>query len=416
MVTPTQAASAPLDYSDISKPEFFPIIPWGPLHGWQPPFTQNTNNGLESMAECGFNVAGFVFPSDVRLCQKLGLGAITLPVDNSEVPLNYRREWRKLSLDQIDQRVKTMVELSGKNPAVKGYFLSDEPSVSDFPALGKAVAAVRKYAPGKLAYINLYPNYATVGPTNTSQLGTSNYTDYLERFVKEVNPQLISYDNYMVEMSQDLSDSTKAARYYSNLLEVRRVALAHHLPYLNIVSANQIRPGTTIPSPANLSFQAYTTLAAGYRGVTWYTYYSTGYRYAPIDSTGRKTLTWAYLKEVNRQLTTLAPIMSRLESTAVFFSAPSPVENLPLLPGNLVASATCPTSLMIGEFKHCSGQSYVMVVNLSLERSGHFTLQTKVSDQPIQIISAMDGSLSPYDNKNGVWLTAGQGVLLLVGN
>ena len=163
------------------------------------------------------------------------------------------------------------VAASGMNRAIMGYFIMDEPGAGDFPALAKAVAAVMKYAPGKLAYINLFPDYATLGAIDNSQLGTATYTEYLERFVNEVHPQLISYDNYMVQYSSDLKNRSTAASYYHNLLEVRRVAQEHHLPYLNIVSANQIQPQTTIPSPANLAFQAYTTLAAGYRGVTWYT-------------------------------------------------------------------------------------------------------------------------------------------------
>ena len=162
----------------------------------------------------------------------------------------------------------------------------DEPGAPAFPALAKAVAAVKKYAPGKLAYINLFPSYATVGAPDQSQLGTATFTEYLERFVNEVKPQIISYDNYMVQYSDDLADKTKAAIYYADLLEIRRVAKKYDLPFWNIVSCNQIRKQTTVPSPANLAFQAYTTLAAGGRGVSWYKYYQDGYAYAPIDESG----------------------------------------------------------------------------------------------------------------------------------
>ncbi len=55
--------------------------------------------------------------------------------------------------------------------------------VRDYPQLAAAVAAVKKYA-GKLAYINLLPDYTTLG-ANLSQLGTESYSDYLERFVKK---------------------------------------------------------------------------------------------------------------------------------------------------------------------------------------------------------------------------------------
>lgn len=219
----------------------------------------------------------------------------------------------------------------------------------------------------------------------------------------------------MVQYSDDLRNAGQAASYYRNLLEIRRVAQEHGLPYLNIVSANQIRPPSPIPSPANFQFQAYTTLAAGYRGVTWYNYYGPGYHYMPIDSSGRKTLSWVYLKEVNAQVAALAPVMSRLTSTGVFFTAPAPVAELPLLPGRLVEAVTCPNPVMVGEFRHASGADYVMVVNLSLERSAPFTLKPRQPRNSIQIVSAVDGSLSAFDQKDGLWLVAGQGVLLALG-
>jgi hypothetical protein len=296
-----------------------------------------------------------------------------------------------------------------------GYFITDEPGVGEFPALAKAVAVVKKYAPGKLAYINLFPDYATIGAPDHSQLGTSNYRDYLERFVNEVHPQAVSYDNYMVQLSDDLQEPAQAASYYRNLLEIRRVAQAHQLPFLNIVCANQIRPRIPVPSPANLAFQAYTTLAAGYRGVTWYDYYGPGYKYTAIDSSGNRSLTWAYLQGVNAQIKTLAPILCRLNSTGVFFNAPAPVENLPLLPGRLVEAVTG-GRVMVGEFKQPQGDDFFMLVNLSLEASARLTVKTRQPQQRIEQISAADGSRTVCDPEKGIWLTAGQGLLLQVGD
>jgi hypothetical protein len=91
------------------------------------------------------------------------------------------------------------------------------------------------------------------------------------------------------------------------------------------------------------------------------------------------------------------------------------VDSLPLLPGNLVETVTCPTPVMVGEFKHSNGDSYVMVVNLSLERSAKFTLKTTQPCDSIKIVSAVDGSLSEFDQKGGLWLVAGQGALLALG-
>jgi len=401
------------DFCNISKPEFFPVIPWDPYHGWaKPTLERDRSNGLESIADCGFNMSGFVLPRDLRLCRKLGLGAIMLPTDPLFTNLQYLCDWKTLSDAEIDRRIRDDVAAAGSDRAVMGFFIMDEPGAGDFPGLAKVVAAVKKYAPGKFAYINLFPNYATIGAKDTSQLGTSSYSEYLERFVNEVHPQFLSYDNYMVEISNDLQDRNLVAKYFSNLLEVRRVGQEHHLPFLNIVSANQLTPQTTVPSPANLAFQAYTTLAAGYRGVTWYTYYSQGYLYAPIDLAGKKTLSWNYLQEVNRQVLELAPIMSHLESTGVFFSAPAPTDSLPMLPGRLVESAACPTPIMIGEFQTIDGQPYTMLVNLSLATSAKFHLKTARPGTAIKVVSPVDRSLSVFDPSAGYWLAAGQGILL----
>ena len=56
-----------------------------------------------------------------------------------------------------------------------------------------------------------------------------------------------------------------------------------------------------------------------------------------------------------------------------------------------------------------------MIVNLSTERSAEFTLKTNPPGKPIRIVSAVDGSVRPFDAKAGMWLTAGQGVLLDLG-
>ena len=57
----------------VHGPELFPILPWDVLHGWQEPH-RNPQQGLESMAECNFTLAGFVSPQDLPLCEQAGIG------------------------------------------------------------------------------------------------------------------------------------------------------------------------------------------------------------------------------------------------------------------------------------------------------------------------------------------------------
>jgi hypothetical protein len=369
--------------------------------------------GLQGMADCYFTMADAADPQNYSLCEKLGLSVIV-----SEGPHLTTNEWIKMSDEEIDNYIKAMIKKAGHSKAIIGYHICDEPSATAFPALAKAVAAVKKYAPGKLAAINLYPNYATIWQMDQikSQLGTKSYTEYLERFVNEVKPQILSYDNYMVEMSMDQAIKEKAKSYYTNLVEVRRIAQKYHLPFVNVVSSNQIRPFTTIPSPANLAFQAYTTLAAGAGGIRWYTYHGQAYGYNPIDKEENKTLTWRYLQEVNRQLSVLGPLMKKLTSTGVYFTSPAPDSTLPLLPGQWVEKVETDVPMMVGEFVSATGTKYVMVVNLSLEKSARFDLKTKIDQEKIWTVDVGEnGRLVPASHKNGIWLTAGQGILIKCG-
>ena len=402
--------------TDFRGADFFPVLPWDPFHGWDGKATDSQTNGLETIAACHFNFAGFVLPRDLDNCSRLGLGAIVFAGGENGVPIKFQKQWKHLTDAQIEDRIQRMVKSAGSNAAIKGFFIMDEPSVRDFPALGKAVMALRKFAPGEWAYINLYPDYATLGARDTSQLGSSNYTEYLERFVTEVRPQVLSYDNYMVQFSDDLKNTRTAASYFRNLAEVRRVGQKYHLPCLQITAANQLRSAHTIPTPANLLLQAYTTLAAGFRGVTWYTYYSRGYSYGAIGSDGAKTITWPYLQEVNRQVAVLAPVLSRLVSTGIYFTAPIPAPGLPQLPGSVIETITSTSPMMIGEFKGNGGETFVMLVNLSLDHSANFKLTTRTSSESVYEISAIDGDSRPFKSrKDDHWLAPGQGILLQQG-
>src|ERR671918_421497 len=278
--------------------DLFPIMPWE-LRPEKQALLDEPGHGIESLRACGFDTVAFVRPDQLEKVEKAGMRALV------GRPSDLRLKWRRMSDKAILDRVQGLVDAASASDALIGYFLADEPSASDFPALGKAVAAVKRLAPEKLAYINLLPNHAT-----RAQLGTSTYAEYLERYLAVVKPQFLSYDNYSVQYSLDLRDRARGARYFTNLVHVRRVALEHGLPFWNAVGSNQIRPHTTVPSPANLALQAYTTLAAGARGLTWFTYYAGKYRHAPIDTAGKRTESWTYPKTVHSQGPALKPSLS----------------------------------------------------------------------------------------------------------
>lgn len=400
--------------------DFYPIMPWQTITAKSP--AKGYAHPLESVAECNFTIAGFVGPEDLPVCERLGLKAIiSAPPGNAA----WKSKWKGLGDEAISGAVKDRIRESGASSSILGYYIVDEPGTSHFPALATAVETVKQEAPGKLAYINLFPGYATLGAPDQSQLGAASYTAYLEKFIADVKPQFLSYDDYKIVYSDNMQSKRHSEVYFRDLLEVRDVARKHGLPFWNIACSNRIRPYTTIPSPANMLLQAYTTLAAGGRGLSWYTYYDGGYAYAPMDSNGLRSETWSYLQMVNGQVKVLGPIMNRLVSTGVFFSSPAPAPDVPLLPGRIVESVVSRASierftdekppLMFGEFEDGSGTDYVMVVNLSLEKSANFLLHTRSEYAVKATVSSRDGSAKALDEKNGHWLVPGQGVLIRLG-
>jgi hypothetical protein len=399
---PAMTASAPRLSED-----FFPIMTWE-LPPRSTRFT-DAHAGLSSLDECNFTVAGFVQPAMLPECKRLGLRAIVFGGDEI-------RRWGKLSDDQIEASVTNLVHGTEHDDTVLGYFICDEPGVAEFPAIAKAVAAVKRLAPGKIAYVNLFPNYATIGAPGLSQLGTASYEEYLERFITEVKPQLLSYDNYRVETSRDLQDPKGAVSYFTNLMQARTAAQRHGIPFWQIVTCNQIRPYAHPPSPANLLLQAYTTLCAGGEGLTYFTYYAGRYKTAPIDNDGRRTVNWSYLKMVNEQLRVIGPIMRRLKSTGVYFTHPAD-PSLKTLPGETIESVTSATPIMVGEFTHHEdGSRYVMLVNCGLDRTTEIRIKQRGPARMMTQVSPVDASSIPVKLRDPLWLTPGQGLLLKLGD
>ncbi|HQK95078.1 MAG TPA: hypothetical protein PLD23_16345, partial [Armatimonadota bacterium] len=107
-----------------------------------PPIGDDADARYAEIAEAHFTlvIGGFggntpeLVRRQLELCEKHGLVAVVATAG--------------LPLDQLPD-----------GDACWGYSLRDEPNAADFPALADAVRAIREARPGRLAYINLFPNY-----------------------------------------------------------------------------------------------------------------------------------------------------------------------------------------------------------------------------------------------------------------
>ncbi|MBN1437055.1 MAG: hypothetical protein JW936_08260, partial [Sedimentisphaerales bacterium] len=176
-----------------------------------PPYDQRFEQRYAEIAEANFTlvVGGFgprngeQISHQIRLCEQYDLNVIITP------PVNPTAE---------------LEELMDNSPAFWGQLFRDEPGVDEFADLAVRVQAYRETNPGKLAYINLYPNYAS-----PAQWDVSSYHEYLERFVQEVNADVLSMDHYPL-MTPDVD---RREAYCQNLAIMREVSLAQGIPFWN---------------------------------------------------------------------------------------------------------------------------------------------------------------------------------------
>lgn len=370
------------------KPEEFAVLPWG----WTP----GEGQALETIRDCGFNLAGFVAPDHLDAVAAARLKAIV-----SDPETHVSDAAAQLEDTEIEGRVNALVARVGGHPALFGYYLRDEPGANAYPGLGKWKAAFQKADPEGLAYINLFPNYASPG-----QMNVPAYEEYVESYVTTVQPAFISYDHYAL-----MDDGSLRGGYFQNLEVVRAAALRHGIPFWNIVLSNA-HFSYAEPSPAGFRFQLYTTLAYGARGISYFTYFTPNvgnYRLGPVDQFGNKTPTWDMLRNVNLQLHRLGPVYITLRSVNVFHH-PNVPEGCAGMDTSRFIAALSGGDLLVGEFEDGNGNPFVMIVNKDLTKSASCAISFKTPGD-VQFVSPYTGALTPWSGEH-VWLAPGQGTLL----
>ena len=85
-----------------------------------------------------------------------------------------------------------------------GISLKDEPSVNDFSSMSKVADVMRELAPGKVTHSTLFPWGASASqlgiydmPGSTNEEMWQRYEVYVNRYMQEVNPELLAYDSYI---------------------------------------------------------------------------------------------------------------------------------------------------------------------------------------------------------------------------
>ncbi len=298
-------------------------------------------------------------------------------------------------------------------PAVWGYSIVDEPNASLFPELRKTVDSLRVARPGKLSFINLFPDYAT-----PAQLGTSNYREHVSRFMKEVGPDVLSMDHYPIFRPE----ADGRDKYCRNLDEMRRASVEAGIPFWNFFNAMPYGPHTD-PTEAQMRWQIYTSLAYGAKGLMYFCYWTPRGDEFPkggaiLTADGRRTRHYEEAKRLNAGLKNLGPTLMELTSTGVERVSRKGAQSGAV--AGTALKALNEGEYLVGNFRHRDGRRAVLLANYQFAYSAWPTVQFDVDPSQVLEVSAKTGRAEPVVDDSPdmpglqVSLDAGEGRLFLL--
>ena len=254
--------------------------------------------------------------------------------------------------EEVDRIISEVVaDYADYMDVIEGWLLQDEPSEVRFEILGKVVKAFRKYSPEKSTMINLFPVYA-----DSAALGTPTYQDYLDEFVKQVDPHYLSYDHYHF-----FADGTVRNDFFENLEKVRDTAkesgidpmiiilLTTHMNYANV-------------TPDQIEWEVNTSLTYGMKRISYFTFIleqyllDAGWTNACMSYTGEIWPHYYDVQKINKWLLPLGEELFDKESTAVF--------HMPRFTGNkgetVALEVGCERYTPYGDLGKAYGQDFVI--------------------------------------------------------
>ena len=346
--------SAPHIYTNPTGDEF-PILAWFSLLG-----DQVTAKRYEEMAEAGFNISFSHFGSAEQVEQALeaskGTGVKIL-----------------ITCAEMYDDTENAVKRFRHHPQTAGYFLRDEPTGADFPALAKLAEDIRKADDTKLLYLNLFPNY--VSPEH---LGAESYADHVAQFIRDVKLGMVSFDHYPV-----VFDGVRRDNFYANLEDVAAESQKAGVPFwaFSLSTAHDPYP---VADRAAMRLQIFTNLAYGAQGIQYFTYTtplgtSWNFHNAPIDEKSQRTEVWDRIAEINHEVKALTKVFLGAEMLKVRHTGESiPAGTVALAEGDLPKQITKVEAdgegVVVSQLKNGT-KRYLMVVNRDIYKPQRVTVE-----------------------------------------
>lgn len=330
-----------------------------PILGWYSiPPEEATAARYQEMKDAGFDIS-FSFlgsPEDVQksldAAQKAGMKIV-------------------ISCPELKTETEKIVKRFMIHPALAGYFLRDEPAVDAFSELGNWAKRINAVDPKNFCYVNLFPNYATA-----TQLGTSDYREYVNKFAKEVPLHFLSYDSYPLTTADGVY-----SKWHQNLEIFADEAKKAGKPFWGFAQSVLFDDFHEDPSLATMRVQMYTNLAYGAQGLQYFTYWTPvssteDFRGAPISLTGKRSAVYDDIKTLNQEIKNLAGVFYGSKLVSIKYAGketPIGTNRLSILPESLKVLETGGKPAIVSILEN-GDKRFLLIVNMDYKNSMKLTL------------------------------------------
>ncbi|MBQ9116811.1 MAG: hypothetical protein IJY04_07280 [Clostridia bacterium] len=271
-----------------------------------------TERHIRELAECGVDFVTCMENDreTLDMFYRLGIGAIVSGI----APPWWGGDGENAGTMAAENPIEKYLEAAkgfDDHPAIWGIDVGDEPSALDFPHYGRVMDCVDTAFPNQFAYLNIYPNYASVAENNAlqtvNQLGTPTYGEYIEEYCKHIRADYLCFDFYPYAVDMQ--------RFYRNLVTVADACKKTGKSMWIVLQVNSSVPEVWI-SENRLRLQAFSAMAFGAENIIWACYTAGWWHNQVLDKEGNKTEQYEKLKKVNREIRLLADRYMRFKRIA----------------------------------------------------------------------------------------------------
>ena len=334
-----------------------------------------TEEHIREMADCGidFIVCMSYDRPALDLFHKYGVGAIVSGIVPGWWGGDGNNAGKLAEWNPMDKYVQGAANFTD-HPAIWGIDVGDEPSALDFPYYGKVIDYVNRAFPNQFAYLNLYPNYASVSQNNAeetvNQLGTPTYAEHIQRYCECVPSDYLCYDFYLY--------SINVTQHYENLRIVADACRNTGRSMWIILQVNSVDPNVWM-SENNLRFQAFTSMAFGAENITWGCYTAGWWHNQVLDKEGNKTQQYDKLRKVNAEIRTIAGEYMKYRRVSTHFVGFEGHEDMKAVGQAAVASLS--TGIFL-DVKADNGAPLVVGEMVNRANDGSVALMVCAADDP----------------------------------